>query len=233
MRIAVLGEDVAQADPVFQSLTMDGHACHVFTEGRELVKHLRLEKFDLLVLDWNARDLPGEEVLRSLRQSPSDRLPVLFMASRSCQTDIASMLDEGADDYVVKPVATNILRARVRMLLRRAYPLDHTKTCEIFGEFRFEVVSKHVVVRGTSVTLTRKGFELALLFFQHLGQPLSRAYILETIWKRSIDMPSRTMDTHVSMLRTKLGLRPEYGYRLTPVYGYGYQLERIEDRQVW
>jgi DNA-binding response OmpR family regulator len=228
MRIAVLGEDVAQTSLVFQSLAMDGYGCRAFVEGRELLKHLRREKFDLLVLDANVFDMPGEEVLRSLRQGLSDRLPVLFMTSCRCETEIASML-EGVDDYVVKPVATNILLGRVRALLRRADPVSPAKPCEIFGEFRFEVLSKQVVVRGTPVTLTRKGFELALLLFRHLGQPLSRAYILEAIWTRDIDMPSRTMDTHVSMLRTRLGLRPENGYRLTPLYGYGYLLERIEN----
>lgn len=227
MRIAVLGEDVAQTDLVFQSLAIDGHVCRAFAEGRDLVKHLRLERFDLLILDWNVRDMPGEEVLRSLRQSLFDRLPVLFMLNRNCHADIASILDEGADGYVVKPVATNTLLASVRSLLGRADQLNHVKTCEMFGEFEFRLASKQVVVRGIPITLTRKGFELALLFFRHLGQPLSRAYILEAIWRQNIDRPSRTMDTHVSMLRAKLGLRPENGYQLTPVYGYGYRLERI------
>ena len=93
-----------------------------------------------------------------------------------------------------------------------------------------EEVVLAAMIGGTTVTLTRKGFELASLLFRHLDQPLPRAYILETIWKRSVDMPSRTMDTHVSMLRSKLGLRPEIGYRLMPVCGFGYQLERIEGR---
>ncbi|MFX1689668.1 response regulator transcription factor [Paraburkholderia sp. A2RI-6] len=175
MRIAVLGEDVAQTGLVSQSLAMDGHVCRAFAEGRELVNHLRREKFDLLVLDENVPDMPGEALLRSLREGLSVRLPVLFMTSRSGQTDIASMLDERVDDYVVKPVATNILPGRVRAMLRRASQLHHPKTCEIFGEFRFEVASKQVVVRGTPITLTRKGFGLALLLFRHLGQPLSRA----------------------------------------------------------
>ena len=207
MRIAVLDDDVAQADLVCQSLAVDGHDCHAFAEGRALVKHLRRQTFDLLVLDWNVPDMSGEEVLHWVRQSLSDRLPVLFMTSRSRETDIASMLNKGADDYVVKPVASGVLLARVRSLLRRAYQLNQMATKEIFGEFEFE---------------------LALLLFRHLSQPLSRAHILEAIWRQDVDIPSRTMDTHVSMLRAKLGLRPEHGYRLTPIYGYGYRLERSD-----
>ncbi|CAG9191098.1 DNA-binding response regulator [Paraburkholderia sabiae] len=228
MRIAVLDDDVAQADLVCQSLAVDGHDCHAFAEGTALVKQLRRQTFDLLVLDWNVPDMSGEEVLKWVRQSLSDRLPVLFMTSRSRETDIASILNKGADDYVVKPVATSVLLARVRSLLRRAYQLNHAATKESFGEFEFELGAKQVVARGTPVTLTQKEFELALLLFRHLSQPLSRAHILEAIWRQDVDIPSRTMDTHVSMLRAKLGLRPEHGYRLTPIYGYGYRLERLE-----
>ena len=225
MRIAVLDDDVAQAELVCQSLAMDGHDCHIFAAGRALVQHLRRQTFDLLVLDWNAPDMSGEEVLRQVSESLSDRLPVLFMTSRFRQTDIASMWNKGADEYVVKPVATSVLLARVRSLLRRLDRLNHAATKEVFGEFEFELGSQQVVARGTTVTLTQKEFELALLLFRHLSQPLSRAHILEAVWKRHIDIPSRTMDTHVSTLRSKLGLRPENGYRLAPIYGYGYRLE--------
>jgi DNA-binding response OmpR family regulator len=99
---------------------------------------------------------------------------------------------------------------------------------EVFGEYEFDLSAKHVLVRGTAVAVTQKEFDLALLLFQHLSRPLSRAHILDVIWKQATEIPSRTMDTHVSMLRSKLGLRPENGYRLTPIYGYGYRLERIE-----
>jgi DNA-binding response OmpR family regulator len=153
------------------------------------------------------------------------------MTSRGRETDITSILNTGADDYLVKPVSAAVLLARVGSLLRRAYYLKPPAAKEVFGEFEFDLGAKHVVVRGTPVAVTQKEFELALLLFQHLSRPLSRAHILDVIWKQATDIPSRTMDTHVSMLRSKLGLRPESGYRLTPIYGYGYRLERIETNE--
>src|SRR5262249_54754068 len=153
---------------------------------------------------------------------------VIFVTSRSHETDIASMLNQGADDYVVKPVAANVLLARVRSLLRRAYHRDPIGTKLTYEEFEFDQRAKHVTVRGKPVTLTHKEFNLAFLLFQHLDRPVSRQHILDVIWKQSVDIPSRTMDTHMSLLRAKLGLRPENGYRLTPIYGYGYRLSRLD-----
>jgi DNA-binding response OmpR family regulator len=228
MRIAVLDDDQAQTDFICQTLSEAGHICHAFSSGRELVRQLRRQTFDLLVLDWNVPDLTGEEVLRWVRQSLSDRLPVLFMTSRSRETDITSILNLGADDYVVKPVAGSILLARIGSLLRRAYQLNDSATRDVYGDYDFDLRAKQVLLKGTPVALTQKEFALALLLFQHLSRPLSRAHILDVIWKQSTEVPSRTMDTHVSMLRAKLNLRPEHGYRLTPIYGYGYRLERVE-----
>ncbi len=228
MRIAVLDDDSAQTDFVCQTLTAAGHICHAFAEGRALVKQLGRQSFDLLVLDWNVPDMSGEEVLLWVRSSLSERLPVLFMTSRSDEADITSILNTGADDYVVKPVSPGILTARIASLLRRAYQINTTATKEIFDDFEFDLGAKQVLVKGNAVSLTQKEFDLGLLLFQHLSRPLSRTHILDVIWKQATDIPSRTMDTHVSMLRSKLGLRPENGYRLTPIYGYGYRLERIE-----
>ncbi|MCC8404494.1 response regulator transcription factor [Paraburkholderia sp. MMS20-SJTN17] len=228
MRIAVLDDDPAQADLICQTLAAAGHVCHAYGAGRDLVRELRRQTFDLLVLDWNVPDMSGEEVLRWVRETLSERLPVLFITSRDRETDITSILNTGADDYLVKPVSGAVLLARVGSLLRRAYYLKTPATKEVFGEFEFDLITRHVVVRGTPVAVTQKEFELALLLFQHLSRPLSRAHILDVIWKQATDIPSRTMDTHISMLRSKLGLRPQHGYRLTPIYGYGYRLERVE-----
>ena len=223
MRIAVLEETQAQADFVCRTLSAAGHACHAFEDGHALIRQLRSQPFDLLVLDRHAPGPSGDEVLRWVRQNLAERLPVLLMTTAS---DTRTQ-DTDADDYLVKPVNAAALLARVGMLSRGAYHQPDAEK-EVFGEYEFEPGAKRVHVRGNAVTLTHKEFELALLLFKHLSRPLSRSHILGAIWKQAASIPSRTMDTHVSMLRTKLGLRPENGYRLMPIYGYGYRLERIE-----
>jgi DNA-binding response OmpR family regulator len=233
MRIAVLDDDPAQTSFVRETMSAAGHVCHIFSEGRALVQQLHRQTFDLLILDWVVPDLSGEEVLRWVRSTLSERVPVIFMTSRGRESDVVSILNAGADDYVVKPVAAGVLLARVGSLLRRTYQIDSAALKATFGDFEFDLNAKQVQLKQQLVTLTQKEFDLALLLFQHLNRPLSRAHIVDMVWKQTVvDIPTRTMDTHVSMLRSKLGLRPENGYRLTPIYGYGYRLEQIGDEAI-
>ena len=227
MRIAVLDDDRSQTDLVAQVLSAAGHACHGFQSGKEMLNQLRRESYDLLIIDWQVPDLSGADVLRWAREKLSPNLPVLFMTSRSGEDDIVAGLAAGADDYMIKPIRRGELVARVQALLRRAYPSQTTVEQIQFGDYIFESRTGRLIVSGTSVDVTQKEFDLALLFFRNLGRPLSRAYILEAVWSRDVEIPSRTMDTHVSRVRTKLQLRPEHGFRLAPVYSYGYRLEQI------
>jgi DNA-binding response OmpR family regulator len=227
MRIAVLDDDHSQADLVCQVLTSAGHTCHSFDSGREMLNHLRRESYDMLIIHWQVPDVSGSEVLRWARDRLPANLPVLFMTSRSGEDDIVAGLAAGADDYMIKPIRRGELVARVQALLRRAYPAQNAAEQIQFGDYIFEVRTGRLTIKGNPVELTQKEFDLALLFFRNIGRPLSRAYILEAVWARDSEVPSRTMDTHVSRVRSKLQLRPEYGFRLAPVYSYGYRLEQI------
>ncbi|MCC8397679.1 response regulator transcription factor [Paraburkholderia sp. MMS20-SJTR3] len=227
MRIALLEDDPVLAASVLETLTAAGHHCHHFDRGAALVQALRRETFDLLILDWQLPDMTGREVLHWAREGGAARVPVIFLTSYGRENDITSILNEGADDYLVKPVSSPVLLARVAALMRRMYAIDPKATKEVFDDVEFDLQAEQVVRKGEAVKLTQREFKLALLLFQHLGRPLSRAHIAERVWRQPPDILSRTMDTHVSTLRQKLGLRPESGYRLAPVYGYGYRLERL------
>lgn len=227
MRIAVLDDDRSQIDLVCQVLMAAGHSCHPYGSGKELLAQLRCESYDMLILHWQVPDIRGADVLRWARERLPTRLPVLFMTSRSGEDDIVAGLAAGADDYMIKPIRRGELVARVQALLRRAYPAQNAVEQITVGPYIFETRTGRLLVNGQTVELTRKEFDLALLFFRNIGRPLSRAYIREAVWARDVAIPSRTMDTHVSRVRSKLSLRPENGFRLAPVYSYGYRLEQI------
>lgn len=226
MRLAILEDEPDQAALLKSYLTTAGHDCHVFSSGKALILAAGRESFDLFILDWQVPDLSGEEVLRWVRKFVTSPVPVMFVTNRDSESDIVHALEQGADDYMRKPVGQQELMARVQALLRRAYPHQSADTLEIDG-YCFDLRTKAVTVIGQSVEVTQKEFELALFLFRNLGRLLSRGHIQEAVWGRMVEIPSRTMDTHVSRIRTKLNLRPEHGFKLTPVYNYGYRLEQL------
>jgi DNA-binding response OmpR family regulator len=227
MRIAVLDSDRSQADLICQVLTTAGHICQSFDSGRDLLGQLRKDAYDMLILDWQVADLSGVEVLRRAKEKMPANSPMMFLTNSSGEDDIVAGIGAGADDYMIKPLRRGELVARVQALLRRAYPAQNGAEQLQFGPYVFETRPGRLLMDGAVIEVTHKEFYLALLFFRNIGRPLSRAYIHEAVWIRETALPSRTMDTHVSRVRNKLQLRPENGFRLVPVYSYGYRLEKL------
>ncbi|WP_416907743.1 MAG: response regulator transcription factor [Polymorphobacter sp.] len=228
MRLAVLDDDKELCGQVAMLLRDAGHTCFEYHQGEALRRALRRESFDLLVMDWELPDVSGVELVGWAKENLSPAPPVIMLTGRTGEEDIVKGLDVGADDYVTKPLVPSVLKARVEALLRRSYGASDEPKVEEFGEHRFDPLTMTVTWRGDPITLTAKEFGLALVFFRNLNRPLSRAYIMETVWGRNPDIPSRTLDAHVSQIRGRLGLRPENGLRLASVYSFGYRLERLE-----
>jgi DNA-binding response OmpR family regulator len=227
MRIAVLDNDRSQADLICQVLSSAGHACQTYDSGKDMLAHLRKDSFDMLILDWQVADLSASEVLRRAKEKMSAQTPMMFLTNSSAEDDIVAGINAGADDYMIKPLRRGELVARVQALLRRAYPTQNGAEQLQFGPYIFETRPGRLLMDGNVIDVTHKEFYLALLFFRNIGRPLSRAYIHEAVWIRETVVPSRPMDTHVSRVRNKLHLRPENGFRLVPVYSYGYRLEKL------
>ena len=153
------------------------------------------------------------------------------MTSRSDSADIVSALEAGADDYIIKPEEPTVLIARVRSALRRAMPQTIVQRFQTYGDFQFDRSTNTVVKDGNPVSLTPKEFALAELFLKNGHRPLSRGYILQAVWNSVADLPTRTLDMHVSRVRAKLSLNPENGFRLQTVFGYGYRFEQFEKQE--
>jgi len=227
MRIALLEDDVDVGSAIKQWLEAAGHSVHHFISGKTTIREAGRESFDLFLLDWHIPDLSGTEVLHWLREKQHSTVPVLFVTSRDTEEDIVSALNAGADDYMVKPIRRLELQARVEALLRRSRPKAVESDSLEIEPYRFDLVARTVSLGTATVEMTDKEYELTLFLFRNLGRLLSRGHISESVWGRSNDVQSRTVDTHVSRIRKKLEFGPDRGIKLTPVYNFGYRLERV------
>ncbi|MBS1170277.1 MAG: DNA-binding response regulator [Burkholderiaceae bacterium] len=227
MKIAILLRDEPAVRAIREPLAAAGFDCAVYRSVKTLLDGLRTAACDLL-LAGASETCDGQTavaMLRDAREAAGGVLPALLLIDDAdpMQLDVAL----AADDYLIKPVRQRDLLARVRVLLRRAWPEQMAQGQLHLGPCMLDAQTGHATVDGKPVELTQKEFALALLFFRHAGQPLSRATILESVWGGEREASFRSIDTHVSRVRAKLGLRPANGWRLVPVYGYGYLLEQV------
>jgi two-component system, OmpR family, response regulator RegX3 len=228
MRIAILEDDISQTELLSHWLQLAGHLPHPFEQGANLLRALERESFDALLLDWNVPDLSGVEVLKRVRQRLNSAVPVLFVTGRNREDDVVTALREGADDYMIKPVRRLELIARLEALVRRGrHNQEQAEVLEV-DAFRVDCQTRTVLRDDRQLELTAKDFDLSVLFLRNIGRLLSRGHIRETVWGPNAVVTSRTLDTHVSRIRNKLGLTPEHGWRLGAVYRYGYRLEHLE-----
>lgn len=228
MKVAILEDEPEQAQYVAAVVEGGGHVPLVCATGDALIAHLRRETVDLLLLDWNVPNVSGLEVVAWAREHLNPTPPILVLTARMGSEDVIAALEAGADDYVVKPLDAAVLLARIGALIRRAYPAAGGPAALEIAGHRFNPLDLTVEGPGGEIALTEREFALALILFKNINRQLSRAYLLETVWGWSPDVQTRTLDAHVSRLRGKLDLRPENGFRLAPVYSYGYRLEHLD-----
>lgn len=229
MRFAILEDSRSQALLLKTMVEELGHEGVVFPGARDFRQGLETQQFDLLLMDWILPDGSGDELLGWVRERFGWSLPVIFVTARVAESDVAAMLRLGADDYVCKPIRYVELSARIEALIRRkalaSVPAAVSGTV-VAGNIVLDPAARSALVDGQPVALTGKEFDLALLLLRNLGALFNRQVLLEKVWAVDAEIDTRTVDTHVSRLRRKLGLEPAKGWLLTTVYGHGYRLER-------
>ncbi len=227
MKIAFLEDNTAFAENIVVMLNAVGHEVVHFISGRDCLKAISSSHFDVCILDWEVPDMSGTEVLASLKLK-GNYPPTIFLTGRDAEEDIAQVIESGADDYIVKPPSPNVLIARINALYRRSNPNKNSTSSISYGLLSVDFSKRKFEIDGVTVKLTEKETELALYFFSQLGVLLSRAHLTKVVWGTTSDIDTRTIDVHVSHLRNKLKLLPEYGWRLISVYHHGYRLEKLE-----
>ncbi len=229
MRIVILEDDKDQADLLVAWLEESGHQCSVYTDGTSMIRAYTNDSYDLVMLDWMVPGSSGLEVLKHLRNHLDSLVPIVFITQRDAEEDIVTALESGADDYMTKPVRHLETMARVNAIARRVGFGDEN-TADSYEHAPYVIDTKHRTVsyNGAIVDMTQKEYELTLFLFKNLGRVVSRGHLLEMVWGTSSKINTRTVDTHVSRLRTKLNFDEEQNWKLTSVYRHGYRLENLE-----
>ncbi len=227
MRIVVADDEADVVSFLKEIIEEQGHVAVSHSDGNALTQALVRETFDLVILDWNIPGKDGLSILKWMETSLPERPPVIMMTNRTAKKDISDALNSGADDYITKPEDRSVIAARINAMLRRNAGSGAFETKATYGKYLLDRIDQTVTINGKTVALTAKEFELADLFFRNADRTLSRNYIMETIWRTTAALATRTLDMHISRVRSKLDLRPENGYRIFTVFGYGYRLESM------
>ena len=190
-------------------------------EGESALNIVRTQKPDLVVLDVNLPGLSGLEVCRSLRADKDTRdIPIIILSGRSEAIDRVLGLEFGADDYVTKPFNPQELILRINNVLKRVYREDGGPERFTRGDLTVDFLKHEVTVKGQLVQLTLMEFKLLSSLLESVGQVKTRELLLEQIWENSEGVYSRTIDTHIQRLRTKLKSAGRY---IETVRGVGYR----------
>ena len=227
MHLALFDIQDQQRNLLMNALSEAGHESSFFLSHELNLEALSEQGFALFILSWENINNEKKAYLHAIRKQYGPNVPILLLVDAGAESEILSGLAAGANDFLVKPIRKEALLTRIHVLLERAYPAWQAADKIIFGQHIFEIRKAKLTLNDQTIALTQKEFDLGLLLFKNMGRPLSRTYILESVWATDNEVSSRTIDTHISRVRNKLQLQPEYGFRLVPVYGYGYKLEKI------
>jgi two-component system alkaline phosphatase synthesis response regulator PhoP len=226
-RLVYLVEDDASIrELVIYTLQNTGFEARGFAGGEEFWQGLRERLPSLAILDIM---LPGEDGLALLKRlrshEPTRRLPVMMLTAKGAEYDKVLGLDSGADDYMAKPAGMMELVARVKSLLRRTETKTEKDEYRIGG--LYVNIPRHLImVNGEEVSLTLKEFDLLVYLISNSGIVLSRERILQAVWGYSLALETRTVDTHILTLRTKLKAS---GALIETVRGVGYKTEGLDE----
>ena len=213
LRVLVVEDDAGIAHALARGLERAGYLADVVGTGEAA---LTAEPADIVLLDLGLPDLDGVEVCRRLRLR-TDAV-IIVVTARGEEGDRVVALDEGADDYLVKPFGLAELLARIRAVLRRVAPSGPAAFTH--GPVTVDPRSRRVTVRGAEVALTPKEFDILECLAADPGRVVTRQELLERVWDANWYGPTKVLDVHIAALRRKLGVDG----LVETVYGRGFRL---------
>lgn len=215
IRILIVEDEKPIAELIRLSLRRAGYHCQCVYDGLAAADVLERERFDLVLLNIMLPGVDGFSLLEYIRPTGT---PVIFLTAKNAVNDRVRGLRMGAEDYIVKPFEVLELLARVDVVLRRYHKTSDTLD---IGGLHIDQQAMQVTRDGAPIALTKKEYDLLLLFARNPGVALYRETIYERVWKEDFPYGSKTVDLHVQRLRKKVG----WETKLRAVNKVGYRLE--------
>lgn len=203
------------------NLENEGYAVTTALSAEEAIT-LNLPHFHLLLVDVMMDKMSGFEFAQIVRKnSHTKHIPIIFLTAKSAEQDVLAGFKSGADDYIYKPFSIRIVLARIQAVLQR-HDFEHQGGDLHFKSLHLYPQQKKTMIGESEADLTKKEFEMLLLFMRHAGTVFSREEILHHVWSDQVCVTDRTIDVHINRLRKKI---EPYGSHIVTRSGYGYCFE--------
>ena len=223
-RILVVDDEEDLCEILKFNLENEGYWVDTANSAEEALK-MDLSQYHLLLLDVMMGEISGFRMANMLKKNKDTaQIPIIFVTAKDTENDTITGFNLGADDYISKPFSIREVIVRIKAVLRRTASSSSSKTEDLleYKGLSLNVSQKKVCINGTEISLTKKEFEILLLFLQNKGRVFSREDILAKVWQDEVFVLDRTIDVNITRLRKKIG---EYGKRIVTRLGYGYCFE--------
>lgn len=222
-RVLIIEDEETYRDTLGYMLRREGFEVSEAPDGAAGLASFERTGADIVLLDLMMPGISGTEVCRQLRAVSN--VPIIMVTARDSEIDTVVGLELGADDYVTKPFSHRELTARVRAVLRRGSDVELLPDVVEAGDVRMDVERHETTVRGESVKLALKEFELLELLLRNNGRVLTRGQLIDRVWGPDYVGDTKTLDVHVKRLRAKIERNPAEPALLLTVRGLGYRFE--------
>jgi two-component system phosphate regulon response regulator PhoB len=226
-KVLLVDNDAAALDVTKRFLKNEGYAVMGVSEPAQAMLSALDSRPDIVVSDVDMPGMTGIELCRALKRDPrTQSIPVILLTGAyTDDEDLVDGIGQGADDYLLKPIKSAVLSAKIQAVLRRYASPKELEEVLRAGDIVLSVEARTLTLKGRRLQLTRKEFDLLTAFMRQPGRLLKFNFLLETVWgyDPAVYNDPHTVEVHVSSLRRKLG--PALGGKVASVPGLGYRYD--------
>ncbi len=222
-KLLIVDDEINIRELIKKYATFEGYQVSEATNGLEAIKKCETEDFDIVIIDVMMPELDGFSAVKEIRKTKN--IPILMLSARGEEYDRLHGFDLGIDDYVVKPFSPKELMMRVNAILNRyrANIIPIATNSYVCGDLKIDLNARIVTIDNKRLEMTPKEYDLLIYLIKNENMAVKREDLLSKVWGYNFFGDDRTLDTHMKLLRRKLG---EYGKHIVTLRGVGYRFDK-------